>query len=47
VKATWGKDDSRFQTAVKRLIEKKKHRLLLSLQRMASERIFLLELKSK
>lgn len=44
VKQTWRKDEAQFQMALKRLTEKKQHRLLLSLQRMASERIFLLEL---
>ncbi|XP_028412906.1 uncharacterized protein LOC114535788 [Dendronephthya gigantea] len=47
VKETWGKTDPQYENAERRLVEKKKHRLLLSLHRMASERIFLLELKSK
>lgn len=36
-----------FENASKRLKAKKKHALLLTLHRMASERIFLLELKTK
>ena len=47
LKETWVKDDIQFKNARKRLVEKKKQNILVTLQRMASERLFLLELKSK
>ena len=47
LKETWVKDDIQFKNARKRLVEKKKQNILLTLQRIASERMFLLEIKSK
>ena len=37
LKETWVKDDIQFKNARKRLVEKKKQKILVTLQRMASE----------
>jgi hypothetical protein len=47
VRYTWQQDDLCFLNAQQRLGIKKRNEVLIKLQKLASERIFLLELKAK
>ena len=47
IRVRWQENDATFQNAQQRLCAKKKSNELLRLRKMASERTFLLELKTK
>ena len=47
IRVRWQENDSTFASVQQRLTHKKQNNELLSLQKMASERTFLLELKAK